>query len=57
MRKEKVYVIQGNYGHGWEDVYATTNKREARETLACYRENESVYTHRLVIRWEAFLME
>lgn len=36
------YVLQGNYGygHGWEDLCAEETRKEARERLKEYRENE-----------------
>lgn len=33
------YLIQGNYGYGWETEYATDNADEANSTLNYYREN------------------
>lgn len=44
------FTIQGNYGQGWEDVTAEDNRREARERLKEYRENEPQYPHRLITR-------
>lgn len=36
------YVLQGNYGygHGWEDLCAEDTRKEARERLREYIENE-----------------
>lgn len=35
------YVLQGHYGsHGWEDLCAEDTRKEAREQLRCYQENE-----------------
>lgn len=36
------YVLQGNYGygHGWEDLCAEETRKEVRERLREYRENE-----------------
>lgn len=45
----KEYVVQGNYGHGWEDVTAEETYREARQRLREYRENSSG-AHRLITR-------
>ena len=37
-----VYDVEGNYGYGdgWEAVTAEDNRKEARERLKEYRENE-----------------
>lgn len=35
-----LYVLQGNYGHGWEDLTASTKRREVSDNLKEYRENE-----------------
>jgi len=37
---KKTYVIQGNYGHGWEDVVEEDNREDASKRLREYRENE-----------------
>ena len=34
------YVLQGNYGHGWEDLTAESSIAEIRQRLREYRENE-----------------
>jgi hypothetical protein len=36
------YVLQGNYGygHGWEDLTAEETRKECRERLREYQENE-----------------
>lgn len=35
-----LYEIQGYYSQGWECVFATATKEEARQILADYRDNE-----------------
>lgn len=40
------YAIQGDYGHGWEDVTAEDSWSEARARLREYNENEA-YPHRI----------
>ena len=45
-----LYVIQGYYGHGWEDVDASDVRAEAKENLRLYRENEPQYSHRMIRR-------
>ena len=42
--------VQGNYGHGWEDVTTEETYREARARLREYRENEPTVAHRLHCR-------
>jgi hypothetical protein len=50
-----LFVVQGNYGygHGWEDLAASEVRKEAREDLKAYRENEPQYAHRMIQRREA----
>lgn len=45
------YVVQGNYGHGWEDLTGSTDYKEARDNLRDYRQNEPG-PHRLIKRRE-----
>lgn len=44
-----VFIIQGNYGCGWEDECCDTDRKLARQTLREYREN-SQYPSRMVLR-------
>lgn len=45
------WAIQGHYGqYGWEDVDCHDNRKDAREALKVYRENEPQYQHRLIKR-------
>jgi hypothetical protein len=44
-----VFVVQGNYGCGWEDECCSTDRREAREDLKSYRVN-SPYGSRMITR-------
>ena len=48
-RTEEVYVIQGNYGNGWDDLTQSSSYKEAKADLKSYDENES-YPHRLITR-------
>jgi hypothetical protein len=41
------WVIQGNYGEGWEDVNTETTREDAERSLKEYRENEPQYSHRM----------
>lgn len=43
-------VVQGNYGHGWEDVTAENEKSEAKQRLREYNTNEPQYPHRMITR-------
>lgn len=44
MKKNKyvyLFVLQVNYGYyGWEDLTASENRREVRNDLKAYKENE-----------------
>ena len=51
-KTELLYVVQGNYGHGWEDLTASTDRAEARRDLKSYRENDTAPT-RLIKRRSA----
>lgn len=44
------YIVQGNYGYGWEDLTASDNPLEAKADLKAYRENELGVAHRLITR-------
>ena len=46
-----LWIIQGNYGQGWEDECAEESWSEARTRLREYREN-SPYPSRLIQRRE-----
>lgn len=35
-----LFVLQGNYGQGWEDLTASEKRKEVRNDLKAYRENE-----------------
>lgn len=49
-RTKPEYVVQGNYGYGWEDLTASDNQAEAKNDLKAYRENEVGVPHRLITR-------
>ncbi|MEV7675032.1 hypothetical protein [Streptomyces sp. NPDC088752] len=46
----KEYVIQGNYGHGWEDVNTETTEEDGNRSLREYRKGEPQFSHRLRTR-------
>jgi len=39
-KTEDEYVLQGRYGHGWEDLTAETTRKEIKQRLREYQENE-----------------
>ena len=43
-----VYVVQGNYGQGWEDVFESEDRKDAKDRLKEYNENEKEYAHKLI---------
>lgn len=43
------YVIQGNYGSGWDDLTTEETYLDGINQLKCYNENEN-YPHRLIKR-------
>ena len=46
----QIYVVQGNYGQGWEDLTTSLDAKEAKQTLKEYRENDNYGTHRRITR-------
>ena len=46
-----LWIVQGHYGHGWEDLTASEDYKEARANLREYHENEPG-PHRLIHRRE-----
>ncbi len=46
-------VVQGDYGHGWEDLTQSEDRAEARTDLRAYRDNVPEYAHRLIRRRES----
>jgi hypothetical protein len=53
-KTKMLWVVQGNYGygHGWEDVTAAENWKEAKGYLRDYRENERGVPFRVIRRRE-----
>ncbi len=41
-KTENVWVVQGNYGQGWEDLTESYARKEVMEDAKRYRENDSV---------------
>lgn len=50
---EYLHVLQGNYGYGdgWEDLCASTKRKEVRDDLKAYRKNEGG-SYRIIKRRE-----
>ena len=44
------YQIHGNYGQGFEEVCAEDTRKEARERLKEYRENEPGIAFKIVVK-------
>lgn len=44
------YVVQGNYGYGWDDLVTEETMEEAKKTKAEYDENETNVPHRIKTR-------
>lgn len=42
------YVLEGNYGYGWDFLGEYDNQNEACADLATYEENEPEYHHRII---------
>lgn len=53
-KTEDVFEIQGYYGaqYGYECVAAEGTRKEAREMLKCYRENEPNTSFRIIKKRE-----
>lgn len=52
MTKKTIYVTQGHYGQGWEDLTASDTRSGAKDDLRDYDVNEPQYPHRIVVRRE-----
>lgn len=49
-KTREVFVVQGNYGQGWEDVTQETSWVGGKNRLKEYNDNEGMYGHRLISR-------
>lgn len=45
-----LWIVQGNYGEGWEDLTTSEEYKEACSDFKDYKENEPQYRHRLIIK-------
>lgn len=43
------FIVQGNYGSGWDDLTAHDTRRAARDERRVYDANEP-YPHRVIFR-------
>ena len=51
QRKTKIiYVIQGDYGQGWEDVAEENTREEAEDRLKAYWDNMTTDPHQIITR-------
>jgi hypothetical protein len=51
VRKTKdEYQVQGNYGYGYEEVYSSDDKQDAKQRLKEYRDNEKGVSFKLVTK-------
>lgn len=48
---EYLYVVQGHYSYGWEDLTCSEDRKEANDNLKDYRDNENS-PHRMIKRRE-----
>lgn len=48
-RTKKEYVVQGDYGYGWDDLTTHDTMEDAKEDYRDYEENENV-PHRIIAR-------
>lgn len=46
-----LHVLQGHYGHGWEDLCASESYREVAQNMREYRANEAGW-YRIIERRE-----
>ena len=47
-----VWMVQGDYGQGWETLCEEETRADAKEQLRCYDVNERQYPHRIKKRLE-----
>lgn len=48
----KTWIVQGDYGSGWEDVTAEETHSDGRRALRDYRDNDPRHAYRLIVRYE-----
>lgn len=47
-----LFVVQGNFGQGWEDCAASLSRRESMRDLRAYRINDPGFAYRIIARRE-----
>ena len=47
-----LFVTQGNYGQGWEDIDQSESRRDLVVNYRLYRDEEPGYSHRIIRRRE-----
>lgn len=47
-KTEDHYIVQANYGYGWEDEHTELNRKLARSVLRDYRANAQYGQFRLI---------
>lgn len=52
FKTKTFYIIQGNYGYGWDDLTCEDTKEEALEQKKSYDENEKGIPHRIRLGFE-----
>lgn len=46
------FIVESDYGYGWEETTREESHKMGRLQLACYRENQPQYLHRLIVKRE-----
>jgi hypothetical protein len=49
-KTKKVWILQGNYGYGWDDLLEEDTWAAMRPQVKSYRENERTAAHRVITR-------
>lgn len=44
------YIVQGNYGYGWDDLTTEVSMKDAKATRRTYDDNEKGVAHRIIKR-------
>ena len=52
-RKTKdVWILEGNFGYGWEEMIEYNNRKEAYDDLKSYIDNDKKYDYRIRVTRE-----
>jgi hypothetical protein len=52
-----LYVIQGKYGNGWEDVDQSESLKDMKENFKRYQREDPKIAHRIIHRRELIIEE